>query len=192
MSGKIVLVTGGAKSGKSALAERYVTSLGVRVAYIATAQVGDEEMAERVRVHQDRRPNQWLTLEAPYDAERAMRDAALNAEAVLFDCLTLYTSNLMLAPDAPKSTQTRKEYIKAKIVALLTAAEAVPTVVFVTNEVGMGIVPDNAMAREYRDLAGMVNEQIAAAADEVYLVVSGMAVEIKKLAVAINPEVTNG
>ena len=184
MSGKIVLVTGGARSGKSRFAEDYVTALGVKVAYIATAQVLDGEMARRVTLHQSRRPVEWQTYEAPFGAAQILREAVSVAGAVLFDCLTVYTTNLMLSPEAPATPEGRCRFVQEQIAALLQSAKTQPsTVVFVTNEVGMGIVPDNALAREFRDLAGLVNQQVAAAADEVYLTISGLAVEIKKLAI---------
>lgn len=186
MKGKIVLVTGGARSGKSVFAERYVASLAKQVAYIATAQVFDHEMAVRVAQHRQRRPDNWLTYEAPFNAEEIILDLPGSVGAVLFDCLTIYTSNLLLAPYAPETPQDRFLFVQAKIAQLIESARMIAaTTVFVTNEVGMGIVPDNAMAREYRDLAGMVNQEAAAAADEAYLVVSGLAVEIKKLATVI-------
>lgn len=180
MSGKIILVTGGARSGKSVFAEQYAENNAGPIAYIATAQIYDEEMKERVAIHQSRRPAHWLTFEAPYEADKAVTQAGQQAETVLFDCLTLYTTNLMLAPDAPAERESRHEYVMNEIIKLLAAAKSInKTVIFVTNEIGMGIVPDNAMAREYRDLAGIANQKVAALADEVYLVVSGIAVEIK-------------
>lgn len=184
MRGKIVLVTGGARSGKSTFAEHYAAAAGEPVAYIATAQVGDEEMRLRVELHQRRRPAEWLTIEAPVDADRAIAQAAQTAKVVLFDCLTLYTSNLLLAAATLTEPAERQRYIIGAIDKLIEAAQASQaTVIFVTNEVGMGIVPDNALAREYRDVAGKVNQRVAAAADEVYLVVCGLAVDIKQLAV---------
>jgi len=190
MKGKIILVTGGARSGKSHYAERLVAALGAKVAYIATAQVLDEEMAARVSLHRGRRPQNWLTFEAPLEAAKAMSEALSTAEAVLFDCLTMYTSNLLFSPDAPATIEGRYLFVREQIAELLQAAKARPaTVVFVSNEVGLGIVPDNPLAREFRDLAGMVNQLVAAAADEVYLTVSGLAVELKKIATAIDEEV---
>lgn len=190
MKGKIVLVTGGARSGKSNFAEKYVTALGTKVAYIATAQVYDQEMADRVSLHRQRRSETWTTYEEPYAAEVAVRNALASVDVVLFDCLTLYTSNLMLAPDAPTTPSERYLFIKQKIDQLLQAATSQSaTVVFVTNEVGTGIVPDNALAREYRDLSGLVNQQVAAVADEVYLVICGIAVEIKKIATVVKGDV---
>ncbi|MBP2654511.1 MAG: Adenosylcobinamide-phosphate guanylyltransferase [Firmicutes bacterium] len=187
MKGKIVLVTGGARSGKSSFAERYVTGLGTKVAYIATAQVLDDEMAQRVSLHRERRPDDWLTYEAPVDVSDALVQAMDNAEAVMVDCLTLYVSNLLLGPGAPDSLEERAAVVQYKVADLLKCAKAgKATVVFVTNEVGQGIVPDNALAREYRDVAGLVNQAVAAVADEVYLVVCGVAVELKKNAIVLN------
>ncbi len=190
MAGKIVMVTGGARSGKSVFAEKYVSAAGCTVAYIATAQIYDDEMKQRVALHRRRRPENWQTFEAPYAADQAMLQAVDTAGAVLFDCLTLYTSNLLLAPDAPPKAEERYEYVMGQIDKLIdSACSGKATVVFVTNEVGMGIVPDNALAREYRDIAGLVNQKVAASATEVYLVLSGLAVDVKKLAVNIGREV---
>lgn len=183
MSGKIVLVLGGARSGKSRFAERYATCCGGAIAYIATAEAGDEEMRRRIALHRQRRPAEWRTWEAPLAAEKAISAAAAEADVILFDCLTIYVANLMLAPDVPGTAASRQEYILAAVDGLLMAArQCGATVIFVANEVGMGIVPDNPLSREYRDLAGWVNQRVAAAADEVYLVVAGLAVEIKQVA----------
>ncbi|WP_371371362.1 bifunctional adenosylcobinamide kinase/adenosylcobinamide-phosphate guanylyltransferase [Sporomusa aerivorans] len=193
MAGKIVLVTGGARSGKSTFAERYAAQGGRKVAYIATAQIYDAEMRERVNIHQGRRPASWPTFEAPYMAEEAMVQAVKGADAVLFDCLTLYTSNLMLAPAAPTDREERRQAVLAVIDRLLISARQEKSdVIFVTNEVGLGIVPDNALAREYRDVAGLVNQKVAGCADEVYLVVCGLAVELKKIAVSLGKGDLNG
>ena len=193
MKGKIVLVTGGARSGKSLFAEKYAIAQGGHMAYIATAQIYDEEMRSRVALHRERRADQWKTFEAPYDAHQAIKIAAKEAGVILFDCLTLYTSNLLLSPSIFDQAEDKSHYILEQIDKLLNSARATQiTVLFVTNEVGMGIVPDNALARQYRDIAGMVNQKVAAYADEVYLVVSGLAIEIKKNAVNINKEATHG
>lgn len=193
MAGKIILVTGGARSGKSTFAERYAAVGGRQVAYIATAQIYDDEMKERVRLHQSRRPVNWPTFEAPYNAEEAMAKAVQNADIVLFDCLTLYTSNLLLAPAAPTDREERCQAVLGSIEKLLASAKQGDCdIIFVTNEVGLGIVPDNALAREYRDVAGLVNQKVAANADEVYLVVSGLAVELKKIAVNLEEGELNG
>lgn len=186
MNGRIVLVTGGARSGKSAFAEKYVAARGGKVAYIATAEALDDEMTARVALHRARRPASWHTFEAPRAATGAIALAAGEADTILFDCLTVYVANILLDPAAPATPPERHRQIQSEIAALVAAARAsAVTVVFVTNEVGAGIVPENALAREYRDVAGLANQQVAAAADEVYLVVSGIPVDIKKLAARI-------
>jgi len=193
MSGKIIVVTGGARSGKSLFAEQYAIAQGGHTAYIATAQIYDKEMESRVARHRARRADHWQTFEAPYDAHQAIELAAKEAKIILFDCLTLYTSNLLLAPTTAEQPEEKFQYIMAQIDKLLSSARASQAIVlFVTNEVGMGIVPDNALARQYRDIAGSVNQKVAANADEVYLVISGLAVEIKKMAVSVNKEVVHG
>lgn len=183
MAGKIILITGGARSGKSVFAENYAKKMGTKVAYIATAQIFDEEMRYRIELHKKRRPESWLTFEAPLDAEEAMKKAVACADTVLFDCLTIYTSNMLLNYSEQGNHAALYDKIMEKIDLLLnSAALSSAIVIFVTNEVGQGIVPDNALAREYRDIAGIVNQKVAAKADEVYLSVSGIAVDIKKLA----------
>ncbi len=185
---KIILITGGARSGKSAFAEKLARQAGPRVAYIATAEGGDGEMAERVALHRQRRPAEWETHEAPMQAENAIDAivAAKQAELILFDCLTVYTSNALLAQPEDAPVPLRRDAVLAAVDRLLEAAGRFPGVVlFVTNEVGDGIVPDNALAREYRDLAGLVNQKAAQAATEVYWVVCGLPVEIKRQALAI-------
>ena len=193
MQGKIVLITGGARSGKSVFAEQYAAAQTGRVAYIATAQIYDQEMQTRVALHRERRPSNWQTYEAPYDADQAIIEAAKAANVILFDCLTLYTSNMLLSPTAPADPQEKFVYILEQIDKLIDSSRrSQSTILFVTNEVGMGIVPDNALARQYRDIAGMVNQKMAACADEVYLVISGIPVEIKKIAAQISKEVYHG
>lgn len=193
MQGKIILVTGGARSGKSLFAENYAQAQQQKLAYIATAQIYDSEMETRVALHRQRRANDWQTFEAPYDADQTILQAAKDAQVILFDCLTLYTTNLLLKPGTPEDPKEKQQYIMAEIDKLLISARNSQVVVlFVTNEVGMGIVPDNALARQYRDVAGLVNQKVAACADEVYLVVSGLAVEIKKMAVDVNKGVHHG
>ncbi len=180
---KIILITGGARSGKSAFAEKLAESCGKRVAYIATAEIWDREMAERVELHRDRRPKKWLTYEAPRQAHEVIAEAAASCDVILFDCLTVYTSNCLLAQPEDAGVHKRRQSVLASVVQLIQAAEACQgTVVFVTNEVGDGIVPDNRLAREFRDLAGWVNQQVAQAAAEVFLVVCGLPVEIKQKA----------
>ena len=182
--GKLVLVLGGARSGKSEFAERYVLHAGALCGYMATAEILDEEMRERVALHQARRTKRWLTFEAPYEAEKILPEAAERTDAILFDDITMYLCNLLYGKGAPSGTVAEKTmYVKERIAALLEAAAACgKTVVFVSSEVGSGIVPDHPMAREYRDIAGLVNQQIGAEAGQVFYVMAGQAVDIKKLA----------
>jgi adenosylcobinamide kinase/adenosylcobinamide-phosphate guanylyltransferase len=172
---KIVLFTGGARSGKSTRAEQYAAGLGQRVTYIATAEAGDDEMRARIAQHQRRRPANWLTLERPL-AAAALAELETGAVALL-DCLSLLVSNLLLAHEDDSAPAVERE-----IGAILAAAqERDLTLIVVTNEVGMGFVPAYPLGRVYRDVLGRANQQVAAAADEVYLVVCGIPVELKAL-----------
>lgn len=181
--GRIILVTGGARSGKSAFAERLALKIGNgRAAYVATAQIFDDEMKFRVKLHRSRRGDNWTTFEAPFDAEEKICAAGQNFDAILFDCVTLYVSNFL----CNASTDDEKflyDNLRGLIDKLIDAALAVDAVtIFVTNEVGAGIVPENKLARRFRDLAGLANQLLAAQADKVFLTVAGLAVDVKKLA----------
>lgn len=190
--GKIVLVTGGARSGKSRFAEQYAARFGKKVAYIATAGVYDEEMAFRVKLHRERRPKDWHTWEAPENAHLAIEEAGKAHDMILFDCLTLYISNLLCAWENVRDSAANYELIREKISLLLEAAkEQEGTTIFVTNEVGAGIVPENHLAREYRDITGIANQLTAREAAEVYVVSCGIAVDFKKLAVSWQATRTN-
>lgn len=180
--GKIILVTGGARSGKSSFAERYVKENGTNIAYIATSQIYDEEMAFRVKLHKQRRPSSWDTFEAPFNAHEVIAENGDKYDFFLFDCMTIYISNLLCSYDNIDDFDAIYENICTQVERLIEAVRrSNSTVVFVTNEVGSGIVPDNRLSREYRDLAGLSNQMMARAADKVYLVVSGIPVDIKKL-----------
>ena len=194
MAGKLIMVTGGARSGKSEFAEQYVLHYAPKCDYIATAEGLDQEMAERVRLHRQRRNDgRWVNHEAPYEAYKTFASLGEETGAVLFDCLTIYMANLLYGKNAPDPDKVdflhRCEYVYGEIDKLLAAArDCGKIVVFVTNEVGSGIVPDNLMAREYRDLAGWVNQRVAAACDKVFLCVAGQAVDMKKLAFKFEDE----
>jgi adenosylcobinamide kinase / adenosylcobinamide-phosphate guanylyltransferase len=168
LSARLTLVLGGARSGKSRYAETIITALPPPWIYAATAQALDAEMAARIGVHRARRGAGWTAVETPVDLA-----ATLSAHAkapILIDCLTLWLSNLMMA-DAQ---------IDAEIDRLEQAlAVAGAPVVLVANEVGSGIVPDNALARRFRDLQGGLNQRIAAQADQVVLVVAGLPLFVK-------------
>ena len=168
--GRIVLVTGGAKSGKSAWAEARAEGMAGNRIYVATAQAFDDEMEARIAEHLTRRGEGWSTLEEPRDLARVLDDTD-NGAPRLVDCLTLWLSNEMLAEDG----DWRAGLEALKEVLLRQSAP----VILVTNEVGSGIVPDNALARRFQDAAGVVNQAIGAIADEVVLVVAGQALTIK-------------
>ena len=177
---KIFLVTGGARSGKSKFAEKLTLKLGgEKIAYIATAQIFDEEMAHRVKIHQARREKFWTTFEAPFDADKIISEIGKNFNAILFDCVTIYLSNFLCAEDLTDAEKIYKNF-NSLIEKILNAAKnSDATIIFVSNEVGGGIVPENKLARIFRDLAGLANQKIAAEAEKVFLTVAGYAVDIK-------------
>jgi|SRR5476649_2518244 len=181
----MMLITGGARSGKSRLAERLAQRGNGPVLYIATSQVTDPEMAARVAEHRKQRPAHWLTWEGHRDCDRAILSHAPDVSAVLLECVTTLITNLLFdqAGDTPAEQMdfaAIERHITEQIDRLLAACAAVSCpVILVTNELGMGIVPENLLARRFRDIAGRINQRLAAAADDVWLVVSGIAVHIK-------------
>jgi adenosylcobinamide kinase/adenosylcobinamide-phosphate guanylyltransferase len=170
---QIILVTGGARSGKSTYAERRAAELGVRRIYVATAEAKDEEMSRRIAEHQKRRADQWITIEQPLDVPEALLAQRGKTDCALVECLTLWVSNLLI--------RRSEKYVEEKVAALL---EILPQLdfhlIFVTNEVGYGIVPENALARQFRDLVGSTNQQIALTANEVILMIAGLPLIVKK------------
>lgn len=176
---EIILVTGGARSGKSSFAENLALKLGNgSAAYIATAQIFDDEMAARVELHKSRRNKNWTNFEAPSDAEKIFAETG---GVILFDCVTIYLTNWLLTKNLDDKNLAAE--FDAWIKNLVDAAKnSSATVIFVSNEVGCGIVPENKLARVFRDFAGLANQQIASAATKVYLTVAGIAVDIKKIA----------
>jgi adenosylcobinamide kinase/adenosylcobinamide-phosphate guanylyltransferase len=169
---RLTLVLGGARSGKSRHAEELVTALSPPWSYVATAQPGDAEMAERIAAHRARRGATWQTIEAPHQLADALA-AVPSGAPVLVDCLTLWLSNRMLA----------NADLDAEIAGLKRALDGVVgPVVLVANEVGSGIVPDNALGRRFRDLQGALNQRIAARADRVVLMVAGLPLVVKEYA----------
>ena len=168
MTGRSILVLGGARSGKSRFAESLAVGFAGEKIYIATAQPGDEEMAARIAAHRGRRGPEWSTVEAPVELVEALEKAAGNV--VLIDCVTLWVSNLLLAgAEVAPSIERLAEALRAQA----------GTVVVVSNEVGLGIVPDNALARRFRDDAGLANQRLAQACDEVVLVAAGLPLKLK-------------
>jgi adenosylcobinamide kinase / adenosylcobinamide-phosphate guanylyltransferase len=178
---RIVLVTGGSRSGKSDFAQKYAESLAGRKAYLATCPVIDSELAERVEKHREARAGAgWSTIEETVRlAQTISADSAESWDILLVDCLTLWVNNVMYeAGQAGRSVA--EEEISGLCHDVINACRgSTGTVIFVTNEVGMGIVPDNAEARKFRDLAGRCNQVIASQADEVWFIVSGIPLKIK-------------
>ena len=165
----IVLLLGGARSGKSAMAMRMASDSGALVTFIATAQPGDDEMAERIERHRVERPALWKTVEAPVDLLGAVR-ASDAGDFLVLDCLTLWVSNRLGGGSSPDQI----EAAAGEVIAALQERSGV----VVTNEVGLGIVPANELARSFRDVLGAVNSLFAAAADRSVLMVAGRALDL--------------
>jgi adenosylcobinamide kinase/adenosylcobinamide-phosphate guanylyltransferase len=166
----LTLVLGGARSGKSRYAEGLLDRHPGRRTYLATAEVLDGEMAERVKAHRDRRDADWKTVEEPLDLANALKAETEQGAAVLVDCLTLWLGNLLGEERDPE----------AEIAELIAAlGQFGGPVVFVSNEVGLGIVPDNALARRFRDLAGTLHQRLAEKADRVVFVAAGLPMNLK-------------
>ncbi len=170
MSNKIIFIIGGARSGKSSFALNEASKIKGQKAYIATAEAHDDEMRERIERHKKGRGDEWDTYEEPLKIAAVLSDIKNRYTVVVLDCLTLWLSNIM---------RNRLE-IENGINTFVNSLKDSPCHVFiVSNEVGMGIVPDNELAREFRDWAGFLNQKVAETADEVYLVTAGIPVRIK-------------
>jgi len=173
MPNKITFITGGARSGKSAFAEGLALRLPGRRAYLATAQALDAEMLARIEHHRRRRGDAWDTFEEPLAVAELVRKLNGRYDVLLLDCLTLWLSNVIARVATDGDVAERVEDLAAAIGTYAGAS------LIVSNEVGLGIVPENPLARRFRDLAGFLNQRIARAADEAYLMASGIPVKIK-------------
>ena len=191
MKSQIILCSGGARSGKSEFAERLALATEGRKAYVATGQAFDEEMIDRIKKHQERRGEIWNNFEVPLHLAKEWQNISQTADVILIDCLTMFTTNHMMAygsirgqEDANRLEQT----ILSELDTLLDSIQSCEgkTVIFVTNEIGLGIVPDNKLARYFRDIAGRVNRTVAMAADKLFLTISGVTIELKSQEVHIN------
>ena len=170
---RIILVTGGARSGKSRFAERLACSFGTPLGYLATGESRDAEMDERIIRHRERRGPEWTTIEEPLRLTETLVEYDGRFRGVLVDCITLWLTNLLLDwVDPERVLEEVREF-----------ADAVPKLatplVLVTNEVGMGIVPENRLARMFRDLSGEANELLASVADEIHVVFAGIPLKLK-------------
>ncbi|QEK11804.1 bifunctional adenosylcobinamide kinase/adenosylcobinamide-phosphate guanylyltransferase [Crassaminicella thermophila] len=186
MKGKITLVTGGARSGKSNYAEKLAKTSVQPVAYLATAIPFDEGMKDRIKKHKASRPSEWTTYEGYKDLYKIVKEIAKEHGTILLDCITIMVTNLMFEHEADwdkisyEAIDKIEEEITNQIMKLIESVRKNNIwCIMVTNEVGMGIVPDNRLSRIYRDIVGRINQIIAKEADEVYFTVSGLPMKLK-------------
>lgn len=176
--GQFTLILGGARSGKSHYGEQLAKSLSEKVLFVATAQAFDEEMALRIARHRQQRPAHWQTVEAPTGVAQAVKPYA--ADVILLDCLTLLVNNLILQLGGEPGEAATESAVTAELDDLLAAIRAGKSHwLIISNEVGLGIVPDNRLARIYRDVLGRANQRLAAAAQRVVLMVAGLPLTVK-------------
>lgn len=181
--GKLTLILGGARSGKSTHAEKLAARHGGRVAYIATAQALDEEMEARIAAHRLKRPDSWQTFEMPSGVGRALLEDPPQAELILLDCLTLLIANRLLesAPDVDQPDEiAAMAQVQSEIDDLLTAIQSSPAEwIVVSNEVGLGLVPPYPLGRIYRDLLGWANQSLACQAERVLFMIAGRPMKLE-------------
>lgn len=179
--GKLILVTGGARSGKSSFAEKLAKEANKDVTYLATCQALDEEMALRIEEHKKRRPKNWKTIEEPLNASSVIEKEGKSDRVILLDCLALLVANLIFSK-GDSTSELIDQAVLNEIKTLAKVSKDVPaSVIIVTNEVGMGIVPEYPLGRAYRDTLGKANQILASEADEVYLLICGIPVNVKQL-----------
>ena len=177
MAEKCTFILGGARSGKSHFAQELAGRLGSRVLFVATGEALDEEMKARIDQHKKARPQAWQTLEAPTNIGRQLEKQIGDAEVVIIDCLTLLVSNLLGAePDHVEAEEQLTREI-TELIACMDKLDA--SFIIVSNEVGMGLVPETKLGRIYRDLLGRANQLIAQRIDEVYFMVAGLPIKVK-------------
>ncbi|MBU2541164.1 MAG: bifunctional adenosylcobinamide kinase/adenosylcobinamide-phosphate guanylyltransferase [Candidatus Omnitrophica bacterium] len=172
--GKIIFILGGARSGKSAYAVKLAKGLDKKVAFLATCLPLDKEMKERISLHKKKRPAHWQTFEQPKDLTPTLRKICPKFNVIIIDCLTILISNLLGQGLKCAAVENRI----AKMLKILKQSK--PTSIIVSNEVGLGIVPENALGRRFRDLAGRVNQNVAARANDVFFMVSGLPLKVRK------------
>jgi adenosyl cobinamide kinase/adenosyl cobinamide phosphate guanylyltransferase len=171
---EVILVTGGCRSGKSRHAQQWAERRSLRRMFLATARVTDEEMAERIRRHQEVRGEGWTTVEEPLLVPEAVLEHGRGAPVILIDCITLWVSNLLMEGLSDKEILRRVN----DLIQILARREC--SLAMVTNEVGWGVVPENHLGRRFRDLAGFINQHLAASADRVVLMAAGLPLVLKK------------
>ena len=191
MKSTIILCSGGARSGKSEFAEQLALSLKGRKAYVATGQAFDDEMKDRIKKHQLRRGKEWITFEIPLHLHKNWEQIKNVSDVILIDCLTMFTSNHVFAHG---DINTQEDFNRIESIILEELRLLLQdinnsndkTVIFVTNEIGLGIVPENKLARYFRDITGRVNREVASAANKMYLTISGVTIELKSQEVHTN------
>ncbi len=178
---KITFIIGGARSGKSLFALREASRINGPKAYIATAEALDEEMKERIEKHKVERGSDWDTYEEPINAINVLSEIKDRYSAAVLDCLTIWLSNILLRTQMPEHRDKTVDECIQKLVDGLRSLNSSHSLnlFIVSNEVGMGIVPEHKLGRQFRDLAGMLNQKVAEIADEVYLVTAGIPIKIK-------------
>ena len=178
MASEVILILGGARSGKSLFAQQLATQLGERVLFVATGAPMDEEMRRRIELHRKARPKTWRTLETTTGVAKAISEQIKDADVVILDCLALFVSNFMgNAPDSEDIDALESDLVD-ELCTLLERKER-KSLIIVSNEVGMGLVPPYPVGRAYRDLLGRANQFIAQCADRVYLMVAGIPLQLK-------------
>jgi adenosylcobinamide kinase / adenosylcobinamide-phosphate guanylyltransferase len=182
--GELILITGGARSGKSTFAEKLAQKLGgSEVLFVATAEAGDDDMARRIAAHRQSRPPAWSTEETPRDVGRALLAMPRLRPVVLVDCLTLLVSNAVLSLGDSPPVVAAEALVDQEVSGLIEASTAVSrAMIVVTNEVGLGLVPPNALGRLFRDLLGKANQRLAAHSSAVYALFAGIPIDLKQMA----------
>ena len=182
MATELILITGGARSGKSGFAERLAMQ-GKRVLFVATAEALDDEMARRIAAHRSSRPPEWDTLEEPRSLPDAIHRKAAGTDSaydtIIVDCLTIWVSNLMLLHEGNADAEARILEAAGNLLDVRKSSDA--RWIVVTNEVGLGVVPSSPLGRAYRDALGRVNSLVASRADKVYLMAAGLALDLRAL-----------
>ena len=170
----IQFILGGARSGKSAhaeqLAEAHASKTGSQLVYMATAEIFDDEMESRIQLHRDRRGPEWQLVEAPLDLPDAIRAADAQTTTILVDCLSVWTTNLLIH---------ERDLAASRDALLASLSDCRGRILLVASETGLGIVPDNALSRRFRDANGRLNQSVASRADEVFFVAAGLALRLK-------------
>ncbi len=190
MPNQLTLILGGARSGKSAFAERLARAAN-NVLFVATAEPLDDDMARRIAAHRRARPAHWRTIEEPLNLAAAIPPALASADIVLLDCLTLWVSNMLLKAETALDPAAAEAAILAAATELLDICETSAAAwILVSNEVGLGVVPASSLGRAYRDALGKVNALAAARADKVYLMTAGLALDLTALGARRPPDLT--